>query len=317
MGFRAHNNASLQRPVCCLTCAANARVSRLPKRASSAGTEISHLIRSVAATLAIALLPATAFAQADFEGLDLTDGPKKKPDEAKPAEPVAPATPSTSASAPATNRSEASKADEGSAGERDITREDRVKSVQRKLYLKKGRFELAPYVSTSINDPYYTKFGVALRGAYYIADTVAVSARFSLMQTLPTEDVRTAKNVFQSRIFFSVPYWSLMGDLEWSPIYGKVSFLNSILHFDAYALAGAGAVTTETSNKDGMHLAGDLGVGMRFVAKDFLAVNVALINTSYVDQPTGTTKGVTQNVMTLNVGLSLFFPFKSTFREAE
>ena len=56
---------------------------------------------------------------------------------------------------------------------------------------------------------------------------------------------------------------------------------------------------------------------MRFVVKDFLAVNVALINTSYVDQPVGTTKGITQNMMTLNAGISLFIPFKSTYREAE
>jgi hypothetical protein len=56
---------------------------------------------------------------------------------------------------------------------------------------------------------------------------------------------------------------------------------------------------------------------MRFVVRDWLAVNVALINTTYVDTPTGTTKGATQNLMMLNVGLSIFIPFKSTYREAE
>src|SRR4051794_20980289 len=34
--------------------------------------------------------------------------------------------------------------------ERDITREDRVKSVQRKVYLKRHRFELAPFISVSL-----------------------------------------------------------------------------------------------------------------------------------------------------------------------
>ena len=61
----------------------------------------------------------------------------------------------------------------------------------------------------------------------------------------------------------------------------------------------------------------DLGAGVRFVAKDFLAVNVAIINTSYADQPLGTTKSSTQNLMTLNAGIPLFFPFSSTGREAE
>jgi hypothetical protein len=42
-----------------------------------------------------------------------------------------------------------------------------------------------------------------------------------------------------------------------------------------------------------------------------------LINTSYVDIPTGTTEAITQNVMLLNVGVSLFVPLKSTGRESE
>ncbi|HLM46476.1 MAG TPA: outer membrane beta-barrel domain-containing protein, partial [Myxococcaceae bacterium] len=34
--------------------------------------------------------------------------------------------------------------------ERDVTLDDRVKSVQRKVYLKKGRFELAPLITLSV-----------------------------------------------------------------------------------------------------------------------------------------------------------------------
>jgi outer membrane beta-barrel protein len=139
------------------------------------------------------------------------------------------------------------------------------------------------------------------------------------MQVVPSDDVRTAKGTFNSKIYNSVPEWSAMGDLEWSPLYGKVAFLNSILHFDGYLLAGAGVVRTETSALPdrGLNPAADLGLGMRFVAKDFVAVNVALINTSYVDQPLGSSKGAIQNMMTLNAGISLFLPFKSTGRDAE
>ncbi len=203
--------------------------------------------------------------------------------------------------------------------ERDVTLDDRVKSIQRKVYLKKNRFELAPFITTSVNDPYYLKVGAAVRGAYYLADTLALSARASVLQVLPSDDVRIAKRTFQSRIFYSVPQWSAMGDVEWSPIYGKVAFLNSILHFDAYLLAGAGVVYTATSSEEGRgpNPAADLGLGVRFVARDFLAVNVALINTAYVDQPLASSKGATQNMLTLNAGISVFFPLKSTGREAE
>jgi outer membrane beta-barrel protein len=275
--------------------------------------------RLQATLLMLCLWPALALAQTDpGMGLDLTGEDANKTEEQqneedptatptpaeKPSTPAAPAAPPPAAEPPLPT---------------DITQEDRVKSVQRKVYLKKGRFELTPLVSFSINDPYYSKLGASVRGAYYFADTLAVAVRGSAMQVLPSDDVRTAKRAFQARIFHSVPQWSAMADAEWSPLYGKVAFLNSILHFDGYLLGGLGTVKTETSSLPGrsLNVAADLGLGMRFVAKDFLAVNVALINTSYVDQPLGTSKGAIQNIMTINAGISLFFPLSSTGREAE
>lgn len=279
------------------------------------------MTRLQAILLALCLAPAApALAQNQNDtglGLDLS-GDKKPQEETTTAEPPAeesfeepPPLPSSVTEAPP--------AETLTPAERDVTLDDRVKSVQRKVYLKKNRFELAPFITLSVNDPYYTKVGTAVRGAYYLADTLAIAARVSVMQVIPEDDVRIAKRAFQSRIFYSVPQWSAMGDAEWSPLYGKVAFLNSILHFDAYLLAGLGVVHTEVSSLEGRgpSPAADLGLGMRFVVRDFFAVNVALINTSYVDQPAGTTKGATQNLMTLNAGISIFFPLKSTGREAE
>jgi outer membrane beta-barrel protein len=293
------------------------------------------VMRNLASALLAVLLAGagTAYAQTDFSGLDLTDDAKK--DEPKKEEgldltsptPTTPA-PTTPTPKPAAAAKPAAdkKAGDSVAVERDITQDDRVKSVQRKLYMKRGRFELAPYFAVNVNDPFYTKLGGAIRGAYYPHDTLAISARFTLLSTAPTEDVRTAKRNFNSRIFFSVPYWTAMMDVEWSPIYGKVAIFNSILHFDGYLIGGGGVVFTETSGvadpasaaiRGGVKPAFDLGVGFRFITKDWLAVNVALINTAYVDVPTGSAKGSTQNVMLFHAGVSIFFPFKSTFREAE
>lgn len=288
------------------------------------------VLRNLAFALLVVLLAggSRAFARDQFEGLDLSgDEPKKeepkKEDEldlTQPSTPPPSTTTTTTAKPAATGDKKPEK--DSAAVERDITQDDRVKSVQRKLYMKRNRFELAPYFAFNVNDPFYTKLGGAIRMAFYPHDTLAISARFTLLNTLPTEDVRTAKRNFNSRIFFSVPYWTAMVDAEWSPIYGKVAIFNSILHFDGYLLAGGGVVFTETSasldpNKAGVKPAFDLGVGFRFITKDWLAVNVALINTAYADVPTGSAKGSTQNVMLVHAGVSIFFPFKSTFREAE
>ncbi|MFY0569357.1 outer membrane beta-barrel domain-containing protein [Archangium lansingense] len=277
--------------------------------------------RLQAIVLALCIAPASAFAQNQDTGLGLDLSSDQKPQEetenaAEPPTEELPPLPSTEAEPPP--------AEPLSPAERDVTLDDRVKSVQRKVYLKKGRFEVTPLVTLSVNDPYYTKLGGAVRGAFYLADTLAVAGRFSVMQVLPEDDVRIAKRTFDSRIFFSVPQWSAMGNVEWSPLYGKVAFLNDILHFDAYLLGGLGVVNTRTSSVEvspgvsrGPSFAADLGLGLRFVARDYLAVNVALINTSYVDQPLNTSKGATQNLMTLNAGISFFFPMKSTGRESE
>ena len=292
------------------------------------------MTRNLAAASLVALLSfgGRALAQNQFDGVDLTgDEPKKEPKKDEPDVAAPPSKPVRTATdaAPAV----AKKPSDNVAVERDTTQDDRVKSVQRKLYTKRGRFELAPSFIINVNDAYYTKLGGAIRAAFYPHDSLAISARFSLMQTSPTDDVKVAKRNLFSRIFFSVPVWSVMGDLEWSPLYGKVAFFNSILHLDGYLVGGGGVVYTETSavalpgaapqsdgspaGPRGVNAAFDLGVGLRFVVKDFVAVNVALINTTYVDTPTGATKGVTQNLMLINAGISIFLPFKSTYKEAE
>jgi len=212
--------------------------------------------------------------------------------------------------------------------EQSLVEDDRVKSIQRKVFLKTHRFELLPTLFVSVNDPYYSKWGGSLRGSFFLTDTLAVAVHASFFELLPTDDVKTAKANFQSRIFYSQPKWSVLGAMEWSPIYGKATIFNTIIHFDGFLLAGLGALWSDTSSTPldsnnpgkgtrGPNVAGEFGIGLRFMTTDWFAVNLALIDTSYVDQPAGTNKGSIQNILALNAGVSLFFPFRSTGRESE
>jgi len=212
--------------------------------------------------------------------------------------------------------------------EQSLVEDDRVKSIQRKVFLKTHRFELLPTIFVSVNDPFYTKWGGALRGSYFLSDRLAIAAHVSFYELFPTDDVKTAKANFQSRIFYSQPKWSALGTVEWSPIYGKATIFNTIIHFDGFILGGLGAMWTDTSSTPlnsanpsqgsrGPAIAGELGIGLRFMTSDWLSVNLALINTAYVDQPAGTNKGSIQNILAINAGISVFFPFRSTGRESE
>jgi len=287
---------------------------------------------AVLGLLAAALTGAPAFAQQDEPpeglGLDLSDEGQKKEKEAEQkrkaeeAKKAADANRPSVSDAPATDAEKNKAAASAMQGERDITQEDRVKSVQRKVYLRSGRFEFTPLVSASINDPFFWKFSAALRAGYYFADTLAVSVRFNIISILPTDDRRLASQTFAARILRSEPHWSGLADVEWSPFYGKVAIFNSILHFDAYVIGGLGAVYTETSTRQAPALSlpypgVDLGGGIRFQVFDYLATGVSVINTAYVDQPLGTNKSTTQNVVGLYTGVSIFFPFRSTGRESE
>src|SRR6185295_3415812 len=180
---------------------------------------------------------------------------------------------------------------------------------QRKVYLRAGRFEFTPMLSASVNDPYFWKFAASLRGGFYLADTLAIAARFGLITMASTDDRKLASQTFSARILRSEPRWSAMGDMEWSALYGKIAIFNSIFHFDAYVVGGVGVVYTLTSALPG-HIpnpAADIGGGIRFQIYDYLAAGVAVINTSYVDQPLGTSKSTTQNIVNLYAGVSVFF----------
>jgi outer membrane beta-barrel protein len=211
-------------------------------------------------------------------------------------------------------RTSKAKEDESSAASAAsaLLEKDRVRSIQQKPYLKRGRVSLTALGNLTLNDAFYSKVGGSVGAAYYVRETLAIGVRASLISVIADDDLQTAKANFQSVIVSSNPGWSAMGELEWSPLYGKVHFYNSILHLDGYLFGGLGAVAAPSPEQ-----AFALGVGIRVVAKEWLAFNIAFQNTSYVSTPAGSSLGLIQNLMTLNIGVSLFIPFSSTAGAAE
>ncbi len=197
-------------------------------------------------------------------------------------------------------------------GERDVALGDRVKAVQRKGFLKRGRFEIAPILALSINDAFYQKVGGGLRLAYSLQDSFAIAARGSYYTPLRTDNVREGKQAFQSQLLTSQLYGQAMLDGVWSPVYGKASFLaDAIVHFDLYLSAGFGLVwsaTSEPPRNEGPHPAAELGGGVRFYPREWMAFELGLMATFYPDQPILSVPATMQTVFVANVGVSFFFP---------
>ncbi len=271
-------------------------------------------MRSFVAIACLVAVVTPAFGAEDQPGLDLSQPPKKDAqkgqdeelpplDLSKPAQPPAKAAPAQAEQKPAAFQP---------FSEKDVALGEKVKAVQKKGFLKKGRFELEPVFAATVNDAFYEKFGYGARLAYNVQDSLAVAVRGARYVKYRTDNVREGKLAFQSQLVSADIEQQVMLDGIWSPIYGKSSFLaNSIIHFDLYLAAGFGLVWSSTSGaplNQGPHWATDLGGGLRFYPKEWLAFDLGLMATLYPDQPVPLLPATVQKVFTGTIGVSIFFP---------
>ena len=266
----------------------------------------------------LALFPLGALAQGtDFKGLDLTDEPKK-PDEKKPddrdkdKDKPLPPPPASEAPAPAKTPDH--------LDEVQIANEDRVKSVERKAFIKKYRVELMPMGFVTVNDSFYPKIGPGGRLAFFFSDSLGIGLRYNQVNVISTDEVRLAKRELQSKLPSVQPKHLFGVDILFSPVYGKIAVGNGIGTFDLYVVGGAGGVWSQTSADnangpgDGIKPSAHIGIGERFAFTDWLALDVSLLETLYADKPLGT-RSVIQNLVSINLGLSFFIPFSFEYKE--
>ncbi len=266
--------------------------------------------------LTLALLfcavPLAGLAQ-DMPGIDLSQPakPAEKPPQEGELPPIDLSKPQPQAP-PAAEAKEAETKPGLPFSEKDVALGDKVKAVQRKGFIKAHRFEVAPQLSLSVNDPFYQKFGGGLRLAYSIQDSFAVAVRGTYFTPYRMNAVREGKLAYKSQLLSSQLYGLAMVNGIWSPVYGKASFLSkNIIHFDLFLSAGFGMVWSATSlapRNEGPHVATDFGGGVRFYPKEWMAFELGLNATLYPDQPSKAVASTIQKVFVANVGFSFFFP---------
>lgn len=254
-------------------------------------------------TWLVLAIPLAATGQ-EVPGIDLNAPPAQPPPASVKPPPVAPSKPSS--------KTPVLETAVGVPGEEDAALGDRVKAVQRKGFLKRGRVQITALVSPTLNDAFYQKYGFGGRVAYHLQDSFAVALRGSVFFAAQTDYRKQAVQAFQSVLLASKIHNELMLEGIWSPVYGKISFLGSnIVHFDLFLQAGVGGVRSDTSmepKNQGWHIATDIGGGVRFYPSDYLAVEAGLVATLYPDQVANAVPATLQKVIMVNLGISLFFP---------
>jgi outer membrane beta-barrel protein len=188
-------------------------------------------------------------------------------------------------------------------------REDRIKSVQRKPFLKRGRWELTPLVCLSLNDAFYQKMGGGASFAFHVADSLGIELQAMYVGTIQTDMVGYFQQANSALPRVSQMRYYVMGNFLWSPLYGKLSlFTDEIVHFDAYLVGGFGMVSTETGEK----LATNIGIGLRYYVTSWMVIKLEVRDLIYNETLTldvqRTKFSDIQNHVMLGAGVSFFLP---------
>jgi outer membrane beta-barrel protein len=193
---------------------------------------------------------------------------------------------------------------------------DRIKAVERKVFLKRRRFEVMPYVGLDLNDAFFQHFFVGASAAYHLEDSFALELRGGFaLGDLEKDSVRFVR-VETGSLPFDPPSLVAHADLDavWAPIYGKLSlFGESILHFDTFLTAGGGIFVTERTDDPrgardrvtNVNPSANIGVGQRYFINEWLVLRAELRNYTFLE--TGGQSDL-QNVTVLGLALSGFFP---------
>jgi len=155
-----------------------------------------------------------------------------------------------------------------------------IKTVQKRLVEKDGRFELMPYASIIPNDEFIVYYPVGLRIGYHFSEAFSVEASYAyaiqqetkLATFLEAEGIGLKRADIQEKIsmFYNA-------NILWAPFYGKLSFLGyKLTHFESYIGLGVGLFNTtefpaeNPNGNDKNKISGNTIVGFRWFINDTL-----------------------------------------------
>lgn len=196
------------------------------------------------------------------------------------------------------------KKDEGDHEKRKLS--DRIKAVERKVFLKKSRFEIFPHFAMGLNDSFFQHLIVGAAVGYHIADSASIELRGGYVFSSLKQSVITFVRNDAGAVLNNPPKFKYHADIDflWAPLYGKLSLMSeSILHFDTYVTAGPGVFGTDL----GANPAVNVGIGQRYFITDWLVARIELRDYVFVESGRESSSKL-QNMLILGFALSGFLP---------
>jgi len=217
-----------------------------------------------------------------------------------------------------------------------------VYAVQQIYALRRGRFEINPYWSFSLNDQFVTHPGPGLAVNYYLTNVLAIGINGTYYQPFNGDSDFNFQNRRASRL--AVPLNEYFGSAAFNftyvPMYGKFAgFSQFIFHYDGYLVGGVGAIATrpiaviDPDNRKfdyEARIAFNVGFGLRIFLNRWFAATLELRDYIYIEQLEKTDvpanqadavkkenwlgeKPLTNNVQA-QLGISIFLPFSWEYR---
>ncbi len=192
------------------------------------------------------LLPATGLAQDDFI--------PPPPDEDEPAavDPV-PEPPGDVPAPPPEEREVVESEEEAmpsqnsapeSAAQQTLESDETIYVIEDKPNLIGGRFELSPQFVLSFNDRFTNHYGVMVTAMYHLRENMGVELAGGYFFGFPSEitnEIREKGRLAPEPVDLYALTWVATANVQWSPIYGKVSVLDMALgQYSMYFSVGSG-----------------------------------------------------------------------------
>lgn len=185
--------------------------------------------------------------------------------------------------------------------------------IQKRYLPKSGRFEGFGGLNGILNDKFFLSFGANLRLAYYFNERWAIEGQGMIISTAENSATKDLKKHGVQTINFVSPTNYYGADVKWTPLYGKMSFMNrKITPFDLYLSAGGGITNT---NQGGSEPTIHFGTGQIFAFTKSAAFRWDFSWNFYsaTSGVVGAKQNSTYNNLFLTVGASFFFP-EATYR---
>lgn len=189
-----------------------------------------------------------------------------------------------------------------------------VAILEKRFLPKTKRFELFGGVGGILNDKFFVGLGATGRLNYSFNERYAIELIGMVIATgekSVTRDLREKRGVLTTN--FVSPQSFYGADFKWTPLYGKMTFLNrKITPFDLYFSGGGGITNT---NQGGSEPTIHFGTGQLFALSKSAAVRWDFSWNFYNAKSgvAGAQQNATYNNLFLTVGASFFFP-EATYR---